>query len=271
MGQLHDPTVVVGVDGSRAATMALDVAVTEALLRQHPLHIVHATDAPTSRDEILLTARSRAEGNAPGLPVTCASVPGSPSRGLGRSVGDSDVLVVGARGLGGVGSILLGSTSGALVRHARCPVIVAHDRVPPTTGHVVVGVGGNSSTEALGFAFDEASRRRAELLALHAWDKPLAGRQTLLGSPSEIRQQHMAAEEEVLHSALDPWQAKYPSVRVRCVVSTDQPAAALIPWSATAVLVVVGRGPSGGPVQVGSTPHALLRRSTCPVAVVPAA
>lgn len=40
---------------------------------------------------------------------------------------DASVVVVGARGLGGLQAVLLGSVSDGVVRHARRPVLVVHD------------------------------------------------------------------------------------------------------------------------------------------------
>ncbi len=47
------------------------------------------------------------------------------------------ILVVGSRGAGGVRRALLGSVSESVVRHAHCPVLVAHkeeQQVEPTSG-----------------------------------------------------------------------------------------------------------------------------------------
>ncbi len=48
---------------------------------------------------------------------------------IDRSEG-ADLLVVGRRGLGGFRSLLLGSVSGDVVQHAKCPVVVT----PPLEG-----------------------------------------------------------------------------------------------------------------------------------------
>ena len=41
---------------------------------------------------------------------------------------DTDLIVVGARGLGGMARLLLGSVSEKVLRHARCPVLIVKRR-----------------------------------------------------------------------------------------------------------------------------------------------
>ena len=85
----------------------------------------------------------------------------------------AEMIVVGSRGQGAVGS-LLGSVSSGLVQHAHCPVAVIHDEDPlmrhPAQAPVLVGIDGSPASElATAIAFDEASRRHVDLVALHAW------------------------------------------------------------------------------------------------------
>ena len=84
------------------------------------------------------------------------------------------MIVVGCRGLGAIGRRLLGSVSWGLVHHAHCPVAVIHDEDPlmptPAMAPVVVGIDGSPASEAAtAIAFEEASRRGVELVAVHAW------------------------------------------------------------------------------------------------------
>jgi nucleotide-binding universal stress UspA family protein len=271
MDKAAPPSVVAGVDGSESSAIALDVAVTEAVLRRWPLTIVHVTRTGRSRDPVLVSALARAQEAAPGLGITCESVTGSPPDALGQVAGPHGLLVVGARGLGAAGSMLLGSLSHALVSDAPCPVVVVRTAAAGRHDRVVVGVGRQVPAEVVGFAFDEASRRGAELLAVHAWESTIHFTETLLRSPAEVRRERMEHEEEVLRAALAPWQVKYPDIDVRPLVSTDSPSAAIRSQSLAADLVVVGRGSLNRHVapELGSTVYALLHASACPVVVVP--
>ena len=64
------------------------------------------------------------------------------------------------------------SVSTGLVHHAHCPVAVIHEDPPAVApdAPVLVGIDGSpASLSAAEIAFDEASRRGVDVVALHAW------------------------------------------------------------------------------------------------------
>jgi nucleotide-binding universal stress UspA family protein len=185
---------------------------------------------------------------------------------------DAAMIVVGSVGIGGLGRLLLGSLSTALLQHAQCPVAVIHTSDEGTKSDpnapVVVGIDGSSASEtATALAFDEASRRGVELVALHAWSD--VGVFPALGMDWRDRERD---GEEVLAERLAGWQERYPDVRVRRELVCDKPARWLLEEGEHAQLVVLGsRGRGGFPgMLLGSVSSAVAHAARVPVIVVPA-
>ena len=172
------------------------------------------------------------------------------------------LVVVGCRGEGGVAGALLGSVSSGLVHHAHCP--------QPSQAPVVVGIDGSPTSElATEIAFDEASRRGVELVALHAWTDmgPLEFPRTNW-APIEWRN-YKEQEEEVLSERLSGYRDRYPDVAVRKVVVSDRPAPRLLEQAEHAQLVVVGSHGRGGftGMLLGSVARAVVHSARVPVIV----
>jgi nucleotide-binding universal stress UspA family protein len=283
--------IIVGVDGSPAARVAVDWAAREASLRHLPLTLVHIVpwatlgmwhDMPVPVDleaqlekqgrEILCEARRTAE-EAIDRPGTITVDTELVTAGVLPTLVDwskgADMIVVGCRGLGAIGRRLLGSVSWGLVQHAHCPVAVIHDEDPlmptPAVAPVVVGIDGSPASEAAtAIAFDEASRRGVELVAVHAWSDYLVAE--LPGIDwSDVKTQ----AEETLAERLAGWQERYPDVTVRRVVTLDRPTHQLLEQSESAQLTVVGSHGRGGfaGMLLGSVSSAVAASARMPVIV----
>ena len=161
-----------------------------------------------------------------------------------------------------------GPGNAALASHASCPVVVVRDEAPSPHGLIGVGVADlDTCGDALTFAFEEASLRKAALLVVHAWHTP----QTEISRAGQFftESSAQAAEDAArqLAGLLDECRAKYPDVPVSHEVVHGHPGRALTGLSARADLVVIGRRP--GEPGPGSVRHALLNHAHGPVAVVP--
>lgn len=131
-GQAPGP-VVVGADGSTASLAAVELAVTEATLRDVPLVAVCALSDSAG---VLGIARSvaadfaaaldRVQAMHPGVVLHRRIEPGTPRSALLAAATHGQLLVVGARGRGGLAQMMLGSVSLAILQHATCPVTVVH-------------------------------------------------------------------------------------------------------------------------------------------------
>ncbi|WP_262287215.1 universal stress protein [Micromonospora sp. MA102] len=281
--------VVVGVDGSPTALDAVRLAARTATTRHRPLRVVHAFQWPLlgtplgpvaaalpheelrqEAEQVVAEALDEARKVDAELPVTGAVREGAAVPVLLDESRDAALLVLGHRGLGGFAELLVGSAAVGLSARADCPVLVVRGE-PRADGPVVVGVDGSAlSTEAIGFAFAEAARRGADLVAVHTWLYPApvgpGDIVPLAYDPEELR----AEEERVLAEAVAGWAERHPEVRVRRKVVAASPAAALVAESADAQLVVVGahgRGSLGG-LLLGSVSHAVLHHARSPLAIV---
>ena len=182
---------------------------------------------------------------------------------------EAEMIVVGCRGRGALQQRLLGSVSAGLVHHSYCPVAVIHDEHPsmphPAKAPVLVGIDGSPASEsATGIAFDQASRRGVELVALHAWSD--AG---VYEFPGTDWSTFKSLEDQLLAERLAGWQERYPDVTVRRVVVSDRPAWALVEQSESAQLVVVGNHGRGGfsGMPLGSVSSAVVQSARMPVIV----
>jgi nucleotide-binding universal stress UspA family protein len=285
--------IAVGVDGSGSAMNAVRWAASDAGQRALTLRLVHAIDdislkysrpPPTTGDvtemfrlrghRVLREARDAARVVAPGITVELALSRRRAVEALRAESKTASLLVLGTTGIRPLGRVLVGSVSIALVAHAACPVALIRPHVaedePPAEGPVVVGVDGSRAGEAaIGLAFDEASLRRAPLVAVHAWDDALL---TALFEENRWTLEALAAQEEeneVLAQRLAGWQEKYPDVSVRRVVVRGRAADELLDMADRAQLMVVGSRGRGGlsGMLLGSTSQALVSYALCPIIV----
>ena len=186
----------------------------------------------------------------------------------------AEMVVVGYRGHGGVlVRNFLGSVSSGLVYHAHCPVAVIHDDEPlianVARAPVLVGIDGSPASEAATeVAFEEASRRGVDVLALHAWtDLRVSDFKELF--PNFNWDAQLSHEEETLAERLAGWQERYPDVVIRRVVEIGEPSRPLIEASERAQLMVVGSHGRGGfaGMFLGSVAAAVVNRARIPVIV----
>jgi len=280
--------IVVGIDESPAAKVAVQWAARDAELRKIPVTLVHAISPevatwPNVRLPAGLARWQRDRGrrlvDEAFKLVEEASQHGGPAEVHSEVLAsaavptlvelskEAELVVTGCRGSARWPGQLLGSVSSGLVRYAHCPVAIVHDEDPshPNEAPVLVGIDGSSASElATAIAFDEASRRNVGLVALHAWSDADVSEWPGIDSPAA---QSMA--EEVLAERLAGWQEQYPDVPVSRAVVCDKPARQLVQRSADAQLVVVGSRGRGGFAEMllGSVGEAVAQMAQVPVIV----
>ncbi len=134
--------IVVGVDGSDGAAIALDFAIKEAALRGSKLRTVSAWEIPASvlasvvagkefyeefRETAVRVARDAAElieELEPEVEHEEIVVEGQAAKALLENSADAELMVVGRRGHGSFTEMLLGSISRQVVAHAKCPLVI---------------------------------------------------------------------------------------------------------------------------------------------------
>ena len=275
--------IVVGIDGSSHADLAVEWAADEAVLSRRPLRVVYAaerweSDAPLDAapgtcesltdagGRVLAEAAERAGKDRPGLRITTELIFDAPMRAL-RSYGRrAEMIVVGRRGRGGFTGMLLGSTGLRVAGHVQAPVIVVRGEARERRGEVVAGADlRDDPDDVLGYAFAAAARRGAWVRVIHAWDMPSS-------LPSISACEAAAMAQERLADAVAPWRARFPEIDVVEQTPRGHPVGELAGCSARAALLVVGsRGPGGRQgLVLGPVGHGVLHHADCPVAVTPA-
>ncbi|MDG4802056.1 universal stress protein [Micromonospora sp. WMMD980] len=132
--------VVVGSDGSDSALRALGFAMERAAQRDVPLRVLRVWSPPGGSpvdfdpEDVAANERTAVEAELtpwretfPDVPVEISAVPGSAASLLVEASGSAQLVVVGSRGRGGLGGMLLGSVSQQLIQHAHCPVAVVRE------------------------------------------------------------------------------------------------------------------------------------------------
>ncbi|KKW64708.1 universal stress protein [Mycolicibacterium elephantis] len=282
--------ILVAVDGSPESDAAVGWAAREAAMRGLPVTLMHViapvevtwpvTYLQSSFDEwqeenakhVLEQAQKTFQGSVGGaeVPAVNSVVEHGPiASTLVAASADAWMVVAGNRGMGALGRALLGSVSSGLLHYARGPVaIIPADEAPTPdpAAPVLLGIDGSPASEgATALAFDEASRRGVELVALHAWSDnrvfPIVGVDW---------QKYEEEGHKVLAERLAGWQEQYPDVRVRRRLVCDQPARWLLDESNQAQLVVVGSRGRGGfkGMLLGSVATKVAQGAKVPVIVV---
>ncbi|WP_067179512.1 universal stress protein [Microtetraspora niveoalba] len=282
--------ILVGVDGSPAATAAVVWAADDAARKGVPLAAVHTIPSPAyasrpypipglgeallrAGDQILREAEQTARDRHPDLAVSTRRLEGAPARVLLREAENASELVVGSRGRGGFAGMLLGSVSGHLAGHTAVPVVVVRPGhmpggVPDAGAEVVVGVDESEECEpALAYAFEQARLRECPVRAVYGWRLPP---EIYTGWFVYDLQEMRQLRQTIATGRIAGWRARYPGVRAEVEVICDHPVRALVEASATAYVLVVGsHGRSGiGAMVLGSVSRGVLHHARCPVAVV---
>ncbi|MGO4257411.1 universal stress protein [Marmoricola sp. RAF53] len=285
--------VVVGVDGSPESHHAVEWAARHAAQEGRELVLLHAlaestaalgwmassgvdpsaylTEAGVTGQGILDAALTVIAPDRLRRPAQTLVVRGDPRTALLTASAAASTVVVGSRGRGTVRTLLLGSVSAAVARHASCPVVVVRPHHPGTVRRgVLVGADGTEgSVVVLEFAYRQASELGLPLTVVHTvWDALAAAGDPHLISPDDPE---YAPRSVALAETLAGLEEKYPDVRVTRSIVRGAPTEGILALADAMHLVVVGHQQLDRVSRAlfGSIALGVLEQAATVVAVVP--
>ncbi|MCE7483577.1 universal stress protein [Microbacterium profundi] len=253
--------ILLGYGGSAHSKIALAWADDLAARLSRPLHVLvsalHVPDVPNVPKEHQMghvtdeLNRLLASAKAPSTSVT--TVLTSPGEALVGAADKAHLTVLGARTQGPLKSMVNGSVSQYVTRHAPGPVVVVREPNTARTGRIIVGIDGSEhSLKALEFALRHAKDTSGHVRALH------------------VRQHHDDKTDEKVEQVLARAFEANGGMRVDVEHVLGSAPEKLAEASSEADLLVIGtRGRSAiSALLLGSVTQSVLQHSQCPVAVV---
>lgn len=276
--------MVVGVDGSGPSLHALEWAAARTdrfgpiqpiIAWHHPWWSYLGPTVPQARPfedaarEEIERAISSVRSSMIAEPIVVRARAASALIDVGGSAG---LIVVGARGRGGVADGVVGSVASGVVARSPVPVAV----VPPSSpiddrhGRVVVGIDGSANSRAaLHWAVGNVPTATViEAVAVWAPDPPLPG--VPGAQDATVQEAHVRSLLDQTLSSVDRPEAGAPTVQVH--LANGDPRSVLREWSQTSDLLVLGARGRGGLAHLllGSVTTALVHQPLATTVVIPA-
>ncbi|MCW2515447.1 MAG: hypothetical protein JWR11_4489 [Mycobacterium sp.] len=267
---LPGASVVVGIDGSKAAVHAAEWAIDEAIARDVPLRLISVVSpgrevvlSPNEleldtgyAESVLRQASAAIEAAGKEVKVDTAILRGAPADMLLAESRTAELVCVGSSGIGVVSRTLLGSTATTLAEKASCPVtIIRHHDAADRSDRRFIAVAVKASTddeEIVVTAMEEARLRHAPVLAVGLWQQDFGS------TPYDELDRMMAA-----------WRQRYPDVHVYPVTTQANLVQFLDGDTTTVAMVVVGADEAGRVAQiVGPHSHPIVGHPECSVLIV---
>jgi nucleotide-binding universal stress UspA family protein len=277
VGTSRGAPVVAGVDGSAESLAAARYAEAAAEMRGRDLVLVHAFPPPppmTARGMVATLSASRVAAEkliatvaaqlaiSPRVHVHSLAEPGDATAVLRIVAGRGEMLVLGRDDVSWGERVLRGAITSQVAPRVDCPLVVVprgwHSGHVGKPQPVVVALDGETSAEsALGVAFREAQLRQTGLVVLHA-------------EPIGTSAHDVDAAGFELSVLLSRWKQDHPDVTVSTTLVSGDPGAALVRWSRSAAVLVVGRPhQSGWGSWIRSVARQVMRQTHCPLIIAP--
>jgi nucleotide-binding universal stress UspA family protein len=268
--------ILVAYDGSPDAELALRWAGEEARATGARLHVVVVDDVVTSPwglavahhgQEVLAGAGAALSEVVPDAVLETRV--GHVMEELLHASESASMVVVGSRGHGRTGDLLIGSVSQHLARHASCPVAVVRPQHAVGSRRIVVGIDGSkTSSKALEYACLRAERTGESVTAIHAWHEHAPSTDVWSSEPRVV--DSLQHRQVLLAESVAGLRTDHPDIVLEQEAVPVAPVRCLADASRSASLVVVGSQGLGffAGLLLGSVSQGVLQRAECPVVVV---
>jgi nucleotide-binding universal stress UspA family protein len=276
------PSVVVGIDGSKAAAGAALWAIDEAISRDIPLRLLYVVDeGNATASDLDAAARKLAaadiavryaftavEATDKPVKIEVEIAQGNAASTLVRASRSAAMVCVGAVGFNHFQPGRVGSTAAAVAANAHCAVaVVRHHDGPPRPGAdriVVVADESPHNGVVLETALEEARLRNAPLRVITCWQS----RFTDIHDGRAVSEGNRRIRAE-LDRRLAPWIRRYPDIQLDAVAVHGNIVNYLAKDAKPIQLVVVGARDRRDVEQlIGPAGNAALHHSDCSVLVV---
>ncbi|MCY7395493.1 MAG: universal stress protein [Nocardioides sp.] len=279
--------IVVGVSsGDNEAVLAF--AAEEALRTRCPLHLVHVLQLPASEayaavydnaiavaNRTLDEAMSRVRALAgPDVALTCELVDdGWVVADLVHRGDVGRLMILEHRQESRVRRVFTGSVVTGVAARAQVPVVSVPEGWSATTDRPALVTAAVQDPQGasliLQTAFEEAQRRGAPLVVLHAWW--IASGYDVVVVDQTFREQWSARFHEEITPVMKALREEFPDVEVTVTVRHAPPVEAVLDAAQTSAILVIGRRHHLLPLRthLGPVARAVLGHSGCPVLVTP--
>jgi len=284
--------ILVAIDGSTQSSHAI-----KALAHFGPatditlIHAIHLPDldhpmiTPELRDEVLIEVekRHRQEGERflsaakndlakTTTPVDTILQIGSPSHVILETAQSAhpQLIMMGARGLGPLKELVLGSVSHRVLLHAPCSVLILKGPLAPIR-HILIPIEGQDDADRLlAFLRNMSLAHSARITIMTVWPQPRLPWPITLGQSQLLEERAIEhAQEKIEHIAAQLSETEF---EADTVIGLGDPAFAILEQAKAMKvdLIMVGSHSRTGLSRflLGSVSHTLVHQSTCPVMVV---
>lgn len=284
--------IVLAVDGSSHSVDAIHslahFAPPEELTLVHALTLPdldHPMITPELRDKVLkeiegtlrqegedLLKRARSEVPADFQSIRQIHQIGSPAQVILETAqaAQSDLIIIGARGLGPVKELVLGSVSHRVVLHAPCSVLVMNSALPKVE-KILLPVEGEKDAEiAIKVLGAHPFRGVTHIEVMTVWPQPQVPWPMTLGQTKLLEERALDHAQERLDLISKQLEAlNYPHT---ASVGLGNPAYAILEQAQAVqpdLVMMSSHGRKGlSRFLIGSISHAVLHRAQCPVLIV---